>query len=187
MKPACSARSCFYSCQEHHPRTGASTVFAWKSSSSFLFSLITPSHSGLFARCQGEARQGGAAAAAAGAHGGDEDDALLLPLVVVHGAHAHRAQAALAKQQPDLLYLCARRRTHSHAGHPQPAPAAVLVLYLHKAVTREFRKICSCIECSALFQRHSGSSSTGSFARTPATCWRHYPCGAAEVSCLLHL
>ena len=40
-----------------------------------------------------------------GARRADEDDALLLPLVVVDGANAHGAQAALAQQQPDLLHL----------------------------------------------------------------------------------
>ena len=40
-----------------------------------------------------------------GARRADEDDALLLALVVIHGADAHGAQAALAQQQPDLLHL----------------------------------------------------------------------------------
>ena len=42
------------------------------------------------------------------AHSGDEDDALLLALVVVHSAHAHRAQPPLSQQQPDLLHLIRR-------------------------------------------------------------------------------
>ncbi len=43
-----------------------------------------------------------------GARRADHDDALLLALVVVDGAHAHGAQAALAQQQPDALHLRAR-------------------------------------------------------------------------------